>query len=623
MSLNNLASDASEPSSAASEKYAVLRDVFGYDRFRAGQEDIIDTLIGGTSVLAVMPTGAGKSLCFQIPALVRGGLAIVVSPLVSLMQDQVSALRLAGVAADAIHSNQDRETNVAAWHRVTSGETRILYMAPERLMNERMLAAVARLPVNLFAVDEAHCMSQWGPSFRPEYAQLGQLTGIFPDIPIAAMTATADEATRRDIELQLFDGPHRTFISGFDRPNITLNVSAKANWKGQMLDYVLQRPEQSGIIYCLSRKKTQDCAEILRANGINALAYHAGLDRQERQARQDRFATEDGLVVAATIAFGMGIDKPDIRYVFHTDLPGSIEAYYQEIGRAGRDGDAADAMMVFGAGDIRLRRQFIEQQDCDDGHKRREVARLNALVSYAEAQGCRRQTLLAYFGNESPPCGNCDNCLNPAEMIDGSAEAEQVFEAIFETGQRYGQAHIIDVLRGAETEKIINARHDRLECHGAGSRHTKPAWQAIIRQMIAAGFLEIDIAGYSSLLITQKGNALTRGEEQFAFRSDTLDRLKRPSRKSSGGDDALGRAQPVIDLSAHDRELLGELKKTRLDLARHRGVPAYVVFPDKTLAEMAQRRPVSLSEFAEVKGVGKNKLEQFGEIFLAVIKNAQ
>ena len=601
------------------DKHTVLNDIFGYDRFRPGQEEIIDTLLGGTSVLAVMPTGAGKSLCFQIPALAMEGLTIVVSPLVALMQDQVAALRLAGVAADAIHSNQDRQANVDAWHRVAGGETRILYMAPERLMTERMLAAVSHLPICLFAIDEAHCMSQWGPAFRPEYAALGQLSQMFPNVPIAAMTATADEATRRDIELQLFAGEHRTFVSGFDRPNITLNVSPKANWKQQLLDYVGERKGQSGIVYCLSRKKTEDCAAALLANGINATAYHAGLDREERQARQNRFVTEDDLVVAATIAFGMGIDKPDVRFVFHTDLPGSVEAYYQEIGRAGRDGDPADAMMVFGPGDIRLRRQFIEQEDTDDDHRRREISRLNALVAYAEAQGCRRQTLLTYFGDSSEPCGNCDNCQNPVELRDGNDEAELVFGAIFETGERYGQAHIIDVLRGAETEKILKVRHDRLECHGSGARHSKPEWQGIIRQMIAAGFLEIDVAGYSSLLITEKGNALSRGKGEFCYRADTLQPLKK-TWGSQSGSSAFGKAQPVIDLSVQDRELLAALKKKRLELAKERGVPAYVIFPDKTLADMAHKRPSNIHEFAEVKGVGKSKLEQFGTIFIDVVR---
>ncbi len=604
------------------DKHTVLRDVFGYETFRDSQEEVIDTLLGGTSVLAVMPTGAGKSLCFQVPALAMDGLTIVVSPLVALMQDQVSALKLNGVAADAIHSNQDREANVDAWRRVAGGETRILYMAPERLMTERMLGAIAKLPICLFAIDEAHCMSQWGPSFRPEYAALGVLSERFPDVPIAAMTATADEATRRDIEVQLFKGPHKTFVSSFDRPNITLNVAHKGSWKNQLLDYVSSRKGQSGIVYCLSRKKTEEVAELLRENGMNATAYHAGLERNERAERQNRFVTEDDLVVAATIAFGMGIDKPDVRFVFHTDLPGSIEAYYQEIGRAGRDGEPADAMMVFGAGDIRLRRQFIEQESTEDDHQRREVSRLNSLVTYAEAQGCRRQTLLNYFGETPEPCGNCDNCLNPVELKDGIAEAELVFGAIFDTGERYGQAHIIDVLRGSETEKVLKVRHDKLECHGSGAGYSKAQWQIIIRQMIAGGFLEVDVAGYSSLLITQKGNALSRGKGEFRYRADALQDAGRPSggRTSHKDNSTFGQSQTAIDLSDRDRELLAVLKKKRLELAKERGVPAYVIFPDKTLADMAQRRPSSLDEFAQVKGIGKSKLDQFGELFLNVVQ---
>ncbi|MEL6505477.1 MAG: DNA helicase RecQ [Pseudomonadota bacterium] len=601
-------------------KHTVLRDVFGYEAFRPGQEEVVDTLLSGQSVLAIMPTGAGKSLCFQVPALASDGIAIVVSPLVALMQDQVAALRLAGVAADAIHSNQDRDTNVAAWHRVMGGETRILYMAPERLMTDRMLGAIAKLPISLFAIDEAHCMSQWGPSFRPEYAELGRLSERFPTIPIAAMTATADAATRRDIEQQLFaihGRPYRTFQSGFDRPNIRLNVAPKGSWKNQLLDYVAKHRGKSGIVYCLSRRKTEEVAQILADAGFNATAYHAGLDRAEREARQRRFVTEDDLVMAATVAFGMGIDKPDVRFVFHTDMPASVEAYYQEIGRAGRDGDPADAMMIFGMGDIRLRRQFIDQEDTDDDHKRREVARLNALVTYAEAQTCRRQTLLAYFGDTIDPCGNCDNCISPVDLRDGQWEAEAVFDAIFETGQRFGQAHIIDVLRGAETEKIIKMRHDRLQCHGAGERYTKPQWQGIIRQMVAGGFLEIDVAGYSSLLITDKGNALTRGEGKFQYRADTLAPPRKSGRNTMG---STGKAQPVADLSERDGELLAALKSCRLALAKERSVPAYVIFPDKTLIDMAQRRPTNEEEFAQVRGVGRSKLDQFGEIFMDVVR---
>ncbi|MEL6751094.1 MAG: DNA helicase RecQ [Pseudomonadota bacterium] len=600
------------------DKLDVLRDVFGFDAFRAPQDEIIDNLLNGVSVLGVMPTGAGKSLCFQVPALVLDGLTIVVSPLVALMNDQVAALRLAGVGADAIHSGQDREENVAAWRRAASGQSSILYMAPERLLAPRVLEALKELPVRLIAIDEAHCLSQWGPSFRPDYAGLGQLADVFPGVPIAAMTATADEATRKDIERQLFTGKFKTFVSGFDRPNITLNVGAKSGWKDQLLDYVESKRGQSGIVYCLSRKKTEEVAALLNGEGHSAIAYHAGLAADERRERQDRFVTEPGLIVAATIAFGMGIDKPDVRFVFHTDLPGSVEAYYQEIGRAGRDGEPAEAMMIFGAGDIRLRRQFIEQGDGDEDHKRREASRLTTLIAYAEANTCRRQTLLAYFSEASEPCGNCDNCANPVTLQDGEAEADLVFEAIFETGERYGQAHIVDVLRGAETEKIVAQRHDKLHVHGKGERYSQHEWRSIIRQMIAVGLLEVDVGGYSSLLITEAGNALTRGQGSFSFRLDEA-----PSRKRSTRTTKERKVQPGIDLSSRDQGLLGALKVLRLDMARERGVPAYVIFPDRTLEEIAASRPGGRDDLATVKGIGKTKLREFGDAFLDVVRGYQ
>ena len=597
-------------------QYDVLKETFGYDSFRAGQEEVVECLLDGTSVLAVMPTGAGKSLCFQVPALVKNGLTIVVSPLVALMQDQVSALKLAGVAAEAIHSNQDREVNVEVWRRVSDGEIKILYLAPERLMTERMLNALSRLPVSMIAIDEAHCLSQWGPAFRPDYAELGNLTNYFPDVPIAAMTATADEATRRDIEIQLFSGKHETFVSGFDRPNLTLNVSMKKGWKNQLIDYVQSRKGVSGIVYCLSRKKTEEVAELLNAEGINAVAYHAGLSPDERNERQNRFVTEPDLVVAATVAFGMGIDKPDVRYVFHTDLPSSIEAYYQEIGRAGRDGKEADVHMLFGAGDIRLRKQFIEQEDnSDEDHKRREVSRLNSLITYAEASTCRRQTLLQYFGEETESCGNCDNCLNPVEMKDGTERAHMVFDAIFETGERYGQSHIIDVIIGKETEKLVKAHHDEISSFAQGSDIARTEWQSLVRQMISQGLLEVDIAGYSGLLTTRQGQEFQRTNATFSYRDDALAaKSQKASRKKTKST-----AAPSIDLSERDADLLLALKKKRLTLAKERGVPAYVIFTDKTLEDMAQRRPATLEAFERVRGVGKSKLKKFADVFMEVI----
>ena len=606
-------------------KMAVLKDVFGYSTFRPGQEEVVDHLIAGTSVLAVMPTGAGKSLCFQVPALVRPGIAIVVSPLVALMEDQVAALKLAGVWAEALHSGKSREENVDTWYRVRDGRVRILYMAPERLMTERMLDAVAGLDVSLFAIDEAHCMSQWGPAFRPEYAQLSALSERFPAVPIAAMTATADEETRADIEQQLFAGPHETFVSGFDRPNIKLGVSLKNEWKGQLLDFVERHEGQSGIVYCLSRKKTEEVAQLLRENRIDAMAYHAGLDAEERGARQNRFITEDGVVMCATIAFGMGIDKPDVAYVCHTDLPGSLEAYYQEIGRAGRNGEPAEALMLFGPGDIRLRRQFVEQADGDREYKNRELARLDHLVSYAEALTCRRQTLLRYFGEAEAekrgPCGNCDNCLDPVEVKDGEWEANAVIGAIIETGELFGQAHVIDVLRGAETEKVVAKRHDQLHSHGLGERYSKPEWQAIVRQMVSAGLLWVDTGSYNGLKITDRGNAFTRGEGEFKFRPPEPKARSSRSRNAPSGTGRARPKAPSIDLSGQDRDLLAALKRLRLELAQERNVPAYVIFADRTLEDMAQRRPTSEEEFAEVKGVGRTKLREFGEAFMDVVRN--
>ena len=508
------------------DKYQILKQIFGYDTFRLDQEDVINTILNGHNALAVMPTGAGKSLCFQIPALVKDGIAIVVSPLVALMQDQVAALKLAGVAADAINSSQDRDTNVAIWQKAMRGGIKILYMSPERLMDDRMIAALPKLNVNLFAIDEAHCISQWGAAFRPEYADLRQLHTKFPNVPIAAMTATADEATRKDIKEQLFGGRCKIFVAGFDRPNITLNVAAKESgkegWKKQLLEYVEQRKGQSGIVYCISRDKTEEVEQMLNKAGFEAVAYHARLSKDERMKRQNRFLSEEGVIVAATIAFGMGIDKSDVRYVFHADLPGTIEAYYQEIGRAGRDGKQADAMMVFSGRDIQIRRMFIDNEKADEEHKRRQFSRLNALINYAEAQSCRRKALLAYFGETIEKCDNCDTCINPPELQDGTEQAQIILQAIVETGAMFGQAHIIDVVCGANNQKILNARHEQLDSHAKGKEFgAKQYWQAVVRQMIVAGLLRVDVAGYSGLKITEEGQEFRENQHdqnnKFSF----------------------------------------------------------------------------------------------------------
>ena len=625
------------PPAREAAKWEALCGTFGFDSFRPGQERIIDAILAGRSTLAVMPTGAGKSLCYQVPALALGGLTVVVSPLVALMNDQVAALRLAGVAADAIHSGHDRETNVEAWRRAARGETRLLYMAPERLMTPRMLDAVERLDVKLFAIDEAHCIAQWGPAFRPEYAGLSALRDRFPAIPIAAFTATADEATREEIGDTLFHGPHERFVHGFDRPNIRLEAVAKDGWKDQLVEFVAPRAGQSGIVYCLSRKRTEEVAELLTDRGIDCVPYHAGLDAATRAERQDRFVTEDGLVMAATIAFGMGIDKADVRFVVHTDLPASLEAYYQEIGRAGRDGEPSVARMLFGANDMRMRRRFIEDEEGDEESKRRNRARLDALIAYAEATECRRRALLRYFGEETEPCGNCDVCTNPVELREGTEEAQLVLSVVVDTGQRYGQAHIVDVLTGTPTEKVTHARHDDLPGFGQGTALTKTGWRGFIRQMVSAGLLEIDVAGYSALHVTERGEALARGMGVFRYRPEEKRSRRERARSVAGAVASLagkggkgGKGSPrggrarmeaaAAGLSERDAELLHRLKELRLSLAKERSAPAYVIFSDKTLIELAATRPASREEFALVKGVGAAKLDAFAEPFLDVIR---
>ncbi len=590
-------------------KLDILRDVFGFGAFRPGQELAMDAVLEGRNVLSVMPTGSGKSLCFQVPALMLGGLTIVVSPLVALMQDQVAALKLAGVAADTINSSRDRDDNVAAWRRAASGQTRLLYLSPERLMTAQMLLALGKLPVRLIAVDEAHCISQWGPAFRPEYAALSQLRDTFPKVPIMALTATADESTRADIASRLFGGAVEHIVLGFDRPNIRLTVAAKQDTKQQLLTFVKAHESQSGIVYCLSRKKVEATAAFLAQHGIKALAYHAGMSKEAREANQNAFMTEPYTVMVATIAFGMGIDKADVRYVFHADLPASLESYYQEIGRAGRDGGPAEAHMLYGLGDIRMRRLFIDQAETSEEHKRREQRRLAALVGYCETATCRRRTLLSYFGEDAEPCGNCDACLDPAAMVDGSREARQILGLVQQTGERFGAAHIVDVLRGAETEKILQCGHNRLAAYGAGAARKKDEWQSLIRQLVAGGFLHHDIAGFGGLSLSGNGKALLRGETPFLVRQHMPRRGTRKERAVSA----------ASALSPEAGDLLAVLKRLRLSIAASRHVPAYLIFSDKTLQEMARLVPLDLESFAAISGVGSSKLRDFGQVFIDAI----
>ena len=589
----------------AAGKHAALRDVFGFDSFRPGQEEVVDRLIAGRHTLVVMPTGSGKSLCFQLPALVRGGLTVVVSPLVALMQNQVAALRLAGVAAGAINSSRRREENVAVWRDAAAGRLALLYMSPERLMTERMLAALVRLPLSMIVIDEAHCISQWGHSFRPEYEALTGLAGVFPGVPLAAFTATADTVTREDIAGRLFPGRVEPIVAGFDRPNIGLAVAPKADVRKQLLAFVGERAGQCGIVYCLSRRRTEETAALLAGAGHKALAYHAGLEAGARRALLDRFLAEPGVVMTATIAFGMGIDKPDVRYVVHVDLPATVEAYYQELGRAGRDGAPADAALFHGLDDIRMRRRFIAESDASEDRKRVESRRLDALLAYCEAVECRRVALLRYFGERADACGNCDVCLDPPTVTDGTEAARQAVEAVVRTGERFGAAHVVDVLTGKATDKIARFRHDALAIHGAGAGRKPAAWRSILRQLVASHVLEIDVAGHGGLRSTARGRDVLAGRGRIRLREET------PRR-------AVARA-PSQDAARADPALLRDLKQLRLDLAREQGVPAYVVFHDATLIELAAAMPSDRAAFAAVRGVGAAKLARFADPFLAVI----
>jgi len=587
-----------------------LSRYFGFSRLRPGQSEAIGALLDGRNVLAVMPTGAGKSLCYQLPALVLGGLTVVVSPLVALMRDQVAALRLNGIAAATINSDIDRASNIETWRAVQAGQIRLLYLSPERLMSERMLHALSRLDVRLIAIDEAHCISQWGPAFRPEYEALGELRHRFPGVPLIGLTATADPSTRADITERIFDGDALAIVTGFDRRNLSLAVTLKDGWKRQTAAFVEAHRGESGIVYCLSRRKTEEVAALLRDQGHDAAAFHAGLDSAEKEAIQNRFMSEPGIVIVATIAFGMGIDKPDIRYVLHTDLPASPEAYYQEIGRAGRDGEPAETMMLYGLDDIRMRRVFIEQEDSSDERKRREHKRLDTLIAYCEAPGCRRRMLLRYFGEEAEDCGNCDLCLNPVETRDGTEEARKVLSAIHRTGHRFGAAHIINILRGVESDKVKSAGHRALTTFGIGADYSQSQWHGVVRQMVASGLLAIDIAGYGGLRATETGMALLHGEGSFRYRPE-------PERKT-GGAGRKSRAHTAL-LDADASALLDRLKAERLRLARERDVPAYVIFSDRSLIDMAGRRPRTVEEFSHVFGVGAAKTRDFAELFLKVI----
>lgn len=595
---------------------AILRDVFGYPAFRGLQREIIAHVIEGHDALVLMPTGGGKSLCYQIPALVRRGTGIVVSPLIALMKDQVDALRQAGVRAAYLNSTLTGAEAADVERAMRRGELDLVYVAPERLVTQRCLELLGRCDISLFAIDEAHCVSQWGHDFRPEYLQLSVLHERFPDVPRIALTATADGPTRSDILARLRLEGARVFAAGFDRPNICYRIVAKEDAKTQLLAFVEREHRgDAGIVYCLSRRRVEDVAAWLCTHGKVALPYHAGLDAAARERNQDRFLKEEGIIIVATVAFGMGIDKPNVRFVAHLDVPKSLEAYYQETGRAGRDELPADAWMTYGMADVTALLALLEGSNLDERQRRIERHKLNALLGFCETALCRRQVLLGYFGErEHPPCGNCDNCLRPARMWDGMVAAQKALSAVFRTGQRFGVAHLIDVLLGKATERVQRFGHDRLKTFGVGSEFGKREWQSVFRQLVAQGHLEVDVEGHGGLHLSETAPAVLRGEVKVAFRGDEPE--AKPARRRDAASAAAALGGPV---APGDEALWHALRALRLELARAQGVPPYIIFHDATLLDMVRRRPRTVIELARIPGVGHSKLERYAERFLAVV----
>ncbi len=595
----------------------ILRTIFGFEAFRGQQADIIQHVNEGGDGLVLMPTGGGKSLCYQVPALCRTGTAVVISPLIALMQDQVEALRQLGIAAAALNSTIPYSEAAAIERDLEAGTLDLVYVAPERLLTDRFLDLLDRSRVALFAIDEAHCVSQWGHDFRPEYQQLGMLRQRYAGVPRLALTATADGPTRKDIVNQLGLEDGRVFVAGFDRPNIRYRVQAKANPRSQLLHVLDERHRgQSGIVYCMTRGKVDDMARWLGERGFDALPYHAGLDKSVRAANQDRFLKEDAVVVVATIAFGMGIDKPDVRFVAHMDLPKSLEAYYQETGRAGRDGLPSEAWMAYGLEDLVKLRQMAELSDAPEEQKRIERQKLDALLGYCETTRCRRQVLLSYFGETlQAPCGNCDTCLEPAETFDGTEAAQMALSCVYRTGQRFGAVHVVDVLTGGDTERIRHFRHDRLSTHGIGTAYSRNEWRAIMRQLVALGLLTVDIEGHGGLRLAEAARPVLRGQRRIELRREPVAVRGKPKSARKRG--------PVTLEDPAAEALFQALRARRLALARDQGVPPYVIFHDSTLAEMAHARPRELGQMAGITGVGTAKLQRYGTEFLSVIAEHQ
>lgn len=600
----------------ASDPLHVLQSVFGYDSFRPYQQEIIDRVVRGDNAMVVMPTGGGKSLCYQIPALVRDGVGIIVSPLISLMQDQVDALQQLGIRAAVLNSSLSASERRVVEAQFAGGELDLCYVAPERVMRDRFIEAMRRTKVALLAVDEAHCISQWGHDFRPEYLQLSQLRQTFPQVPTIGVTATADPPTQEVILERLRMSRDDLFVTGFDRPNIRYTVvPKKKRSKRQLLQFIeSEHANDSGIVYCLSRKRVESIADFLSKKGYEALPYHAGLSDRKRVEHQDRFLRETGLIVVATVAFGMGIDKPDVRFVAHLDVPKTMEAYYQETGRAGRDGHPANAWMAYRLSDVVRMRKIIQSSTENEEYLWAQHHKLNALFGYCETTDCRRRVILNYFGETDldDTCGNCDNCLRTVDTWDGTVAAQKVLSCIARTGQRFGASHVTDVLRGADTEKVRKFGHNALSTYGIGADRSKQAWRSIIRQLVAKGMVQVDITGYGSLQLDESCRPVLLGKEDVEFRHEP-DPVPTSSTKTA--------KQDKVPESGPEKELFEALRELRMTLARDQDVPPYVVFGDKTLLAMVEHRPTTLDGFRQLHGVGDVKLKRYGEAFLDVIRS--
>ena len=595
----------------------LLQGVFGYDDFRGEQEPIIERLVDGGDALVLMPTGGGKSLCYQIPSMLREGVGVVVSPLIALMQDQVDALKLLGVQAAYLNSTLERQEAGRVEAALQDGHLDLLYVAPERLLTPRFLELLDRSPIALFAIDEAHCVSQWGHDFRPEYLSLSVLAERYPEVPRIALTATADEVTRREMAEKLRLERARWYVASFDRPNIRYTVVEKQSARRQLLEFYREKHSgDAGIVYCMSRRAVDETAAWLQEQGVPALPYHAGLDAGTRVSHQESFLREEGVVMVATIAFGMGIDKPDVRFVAHLDVPKSLEGYYQETGRAGRDGEPADAFMTYGLADVVALRRLMAGSGGAESHKRVEGQKLEALLGYCESAGCRRQALLTYFGEElAKPCGNCDTCLQPVDTYDGTVQAQKLLSTVFRTGQRFGAGHLIDVLIGRSTPRVQQLGHDRLSTFGVGADQGVDSWRRVVRQLTAAGYLVTDPDGYGSLKLAPASAGVLKGERRVALRRDPA-----PAPGAKRGRGAKVSGKRATRPEGPEGELFEELRRLRSELAKSQGVPPYVIFHDATLREMVERLPRNEAELAQVSGVGAKKLERYGTAFLAPIE---